>query len=118
MLFLRFLLRSILKGIDGSNIAVYHTMRPRKTLENNHSHLNFTLNTHIKMAIRAVVVTLVCILITHTFALERAYWTFLPAFMLITQSFGDWIYRSLVRFIMTIIGFLIGWLLYLPFAHY
>lgn len=70
------------------------------------------------MALRAVVVAIICIAITHTFTLERSYWVFLTAFMLITQSFGDGIYRSLARFILTIIGCLIGWLIYLPFAHH
>ncbi len=69
------------------------------------------------MALRAVAVALICIAVTHEFTLERAYWTYLTGFMLITQSFGDGIYRSLVRFIMTVVGCLIGWLIYLPFAH-
>ncbi len=71
-------------------------------------------NANTKMACRAVVVSLLCILLTHEFTFERAYWTYLTAFMLITQSFGDGIYRSLIRFIMTIIGCLMGWVIYLP----
>lgn len=69
------------------------------------------------MALRAMVVALLCIAVTHTFTLERSYWVFLTAFMLITQSFGDGIYRSLARFILTIIGCLLGWLIYLPLRH-
>lgn len=70
------------------------------------------------MALRSIVVAILCIAVSYAFTLERNYWVFLTAFMLITQSFGDGIYRSLVRFIMTIIGCLLGWVIYAPFAHY
>ena len=77
-----------------------------------------TYNSNTKMALRAVVVAIVCIIVTHTFTLERSYWVFLTAFLLITQSFGDGIYRSSMRFILTVVGCLIGWMIYLPFENH
>lgn len=73
-----------------------------------------TLNSNHRMALRATAVAFLCIVITHFFQMERSYWMELTAFMLITQSFGEGIYRSLMRFMMTILGCLIGWSLYLP----
>ncbi len=76
-----------------------------------------TWNDHTKMAIRGAAVALTCIVISKVHAMDRSYWMFLTAFMLITLSFGEGIYRSLIRFVMTISGCLIGWLLYLPLQH-
>lgn len=79
--------------------------------------LTFEFNSNTKMALRAVAVAIICIVVARTFTFERSYWVYLTAFLLITQSFGDGIYRSLMRFILTIIGCLLGWIIYMPFAN-
>ncbi|MCX7123141.1 MAG: FUSC family protein [Gammaproteobacteria bacterium] len=73
-----------------------------------------TWDNHTKMAIRGAVVALACILVSRFHVMDRSYWMFLTAFMLVTLSFGEGIYRSLTRFFMTITGCLLGWILYLP----
>ncbi len=70
-----------------------------------------------KMAIRGAMVVTLCILVSHFFVVDRSYWMFLTALMLVTVSFGEGIYRSLTRFVMTITGCILGWLLYLPLQH-
>ncbi len=74
-------------------------------------------NNHTKMAIRGAAVALACIVVTKIHFMDRSYWMFLTAFMLITLSFGEGIYRSLMRFVMTISGCILGWLLYVPLQH-
>ena len=76
-----------------------------------------TWNNHTKMAIRGAAVAIVCIVVNRVHMVDRSYWMFLTALLLVTASFGEGIYRSLTRFFMTISGCILGWIFYLPLQN-
>lgn len=75
------------------------------------------LNSNTRMALRAAIACALCIFITSQLPIERGYWAVLSTLSLITVSFGNSIYQSVIRFVMTIFGCLIGWGLFILFQH-
>jgi len=71
-----------------------------------------TLAPTTRMAIQAAVAVTIAILIGHFLQFERSYWAILTAMVLISQTFGESIKKSLIRLIMTILGGLSGTLIF------
>jgi len=65
-----------------------------------------------KNGYQAAFAVFISIVISYIFHLDRSYWSTLTAFLMITQTFGESIKRSLERISMTILGCIAGTLIY------
>lgn len=71
-----------------------------------------TLMPSTRMAIQAALAVTIAILLGHWLQFERAYWAILTAMVLISQTWGESIRKSITRICMTIIGGITGTLIY------
>jgi uncharacterized membrane protein YccC len=65
-----------------------------------------------RMALRAAVAALAAVVLSYLLVLERSYWTVLTAVVLVSDTWGESIQKSLQRLAMTVLGCLLGWLVY------
>lgn len=70
-----------------------------------------------RMAIQAAVAVTIAILFGHFFQLERSYWAILTAMVLVSQTWGESIRKSVTRILMTAAGGVSGTLIYVLFKN-
>lgn len=72
---------------------------------------------HLKFSLQAAISVLAAVILSHLFHLSHAYWAILTAMLLISQTFGESIKKSIERVSMTILGGCLGTVIYLLSAH-
>ncbi|MDF2867946.1 MAG: putative rane protein, partial [Gammaproteobacteria bacterium] len=71
-----------------------------------------TLTPTTRMAIQAAIAVTLAILFGHYFQFERAYWAILTTMVLVCQTWGESVRKSITRIGMTIVGGITGTLIY------
>jgi uncharacterized membrane protein YgaE (UPF0421/DUF939 family) len=77
-----------------------------------------TLRPSTRLALQASVAISIALFVAHLFSDGRAYWAIMTALLLISQTLGDSIKKSIARIGMTVIGGVIGTLLSILFASH
>ncbi len=70
------------------------------------------LHESTRLAIQASIAVMLAIIVSHSLNFERSYWAILTSMLLISQTWGESIKKSLERILMTILGGITGTLIY------
>ncbi len=80
--------------------------------------MTLTLLPSTRLAIRAAIAVSIALVVTSMVHLGHSWWGILTVLLLLAPSWGESIQRSLKRFLMTIIGCSVGWVLYILAGHH
>lgn len=70
-----------------------------------------------RLGFQAAVAVLLTVILSHVFHFERAYWAIITAMALVSQTFGESIKKAVERVLMTIVGGILGTVLYVYFQQ-
>lgn len=71
-----------------------------------------------RMGLQAATAVFIATLLGYTLPIERPYWAILTAMVLVSQTFGESIKKSFERILMTILGGIVGTMIYFYFKNY
>lgn len=80
--------------------------------------MSLTITPSTRLAIQAAVAIAVASILGGILQFERSYWMVLTALLLVSQTWGESIKKSIERVLMTAVGGTVGTLLYFMFIHH